>query len=198
MNVYEIKVENTYIFYGYANEIEIENEIVYVSDYRREKVEKLRKIQDKKLSVMSELLLIHGFDKIGILCDKPLKFIQNKYGKPSMENSDGWNFNFSHSGDMAVCAISNYIVGVDVELATRDCGVAAKKYFTKEEIELTKEYGTSYIWTRKEAVAKADGRGIGMGIDKIDTSVDIVTSGDNEYRLVTNRVGDYYISVAYR
>lgn len=198
MNVYEFTVENAYIFYGYAQGIDLESAMLQVSDYRREKTEKLRKIEDKKLSLMSELLLIYGIEKLGISCNKPFKFIQNEYGKPAIEDLEGWYFNFSHSGDLVVCVISKCEVGVDVELVTRDCSFVAQKYFTKAETELAHKYGTSYVWTRKEAVAKANGRGIGVGVDRIDTSSDVVTLDGEEYNLFTNLVDDYYISVACR
>ena len=42
------------------------------------------------------------------------------------------------------------------------------------------------------------GTGIGIGIDRIDTSDDTVILDGEEYRVFTNRVESYYISLACR
>lgn len=198
MKVYEITVENTYIFYGYITENDIENGENNLSLYRKNKIADLKNINDKKLSALAELLLLYGMNKLGIKYSIPLEFGLNEQGKPFIKGMDGFFFNLSHSGDMAVCAISHNPVGVDVEKTTRDCTGIADRYFTDDEKEIGREKGGSYIWTRKEAVAKADGRGIGAGIARVDTSGDLVRVEDEEYRVFTNSVDGYYISLACR
>ncbi len=198
MKVYEITVGNIHIFYGYITENDTDNRDDILSLYRQKKVANIRNIKNKRLSILAEMLLLYGMDKLNIKCNYPLEFTNNEFGKPYITGMENFYFNLSHSGDMAVCAISDTPVGVDVEKITRDCGVAIDRYFLPSEIEISKGRGTSYIWTRKEAVAKANGRGIGVGIDKIDTSGDIITLDGEEYRLFTNRVARYYISCACR
>ncbi len=196
MKVYKITVENTHIFYGYTIENDTENKDDILSLYRKNKVAKLKDAHDKKLSILAEMLLLYGMDELNIKHNYPLEFTLNEQGKPCVMEKDNLFFNLSHSGDMAVCAISDKPVGVDVEKITRDCSSAVDRYFTCSERRISEDKGTSYIWTRKEAVAKADGRGIGMGINKIDTSGDLVTADGVLYKVFTNSVDDYYISCA--
>lgn len=198
MKVYEITVENTHIFYGYITENDIDIRDNKLSQYRKNKVANLKNVNGKKLSLLAEALLLYGMDTLGAKYDVPLEFAFNKHGKPFVKGRDDLFFNLSHSGDMAVCAISDNTVGVDVEKITRNCDSAVEKYYTVREKDLSADKGSSYIWTRKEAVAKANGRGIGIGIGKIDTSGDCVNIEDEEYKIFTCSVDGYYISVAYR
>ena len=198
MKVYELTLENTHIFYGYATENDTENRYNDLSQYRKSKVAKLKNINNKELSVLSEMLLLYGMDMLNIEHRKPLEIALNEYGKPYVNGMDDFYFNLSHSGDMAVCAISDVPVGVDVEKISRDCSSIIDRYYTDFEKEISKDKGTSYIWTRKEAVAKANGRGIGVGIDKIDTSGDYVVIDDEKYLIFTKSVDDYYISFSYK
>ncbi len=198
MKVYEITVENTHIFYGYITENDTENSENQLSFYRRNKVANLKNTNNKRLSVLAEMLLLYGMGKLCIEHKIPLEFALNEHGKPCVAGLDSFYFNLSHSGDMAVCAISNKPVGVDVEKITRDCSKAVERYYTEGEKCISRDKSTSYIWTRKEAVAKADGRGISVGIDKADTSGEVVKVNGEEYKIFTYSVGEYYISFACR
>ena len=198
MKVYEITVENTHIFYGYITENDIDIRDNRLSQYRKNKVKNLKDVNSQKLSLLAETLLLYGMDSLGVKYDIPLEFAFNNHGKAFVKGRDDLFFNLSHSGDMAVCAISDNTVGVDVEKITRNCDSAVEKYYTVREKDLSADKGSSYIWTRKEAVAKANGRGIGIGIGKVDTSGDCVNIEDEEYKIFTCSVDGYYISVAYR
>lgn len=198
MKVFEITMDNAYIFYAYISDIDLEKDSMSVSQYRLNKIQRLRQDDDKKRSLLSELLLLYGLNKLEIPHTTPLEFNENDHGKPYIKDISNWQFNISHGGDMAVCAISENAVGVDIEDIARESRGISEKYFTDAEKELSEKYGMSYIWTRKEAVAKANGTGIGIGIERIDTSNDTVILDGEEYRVFTNRVGKYYISLACR
>jgi 4'-phosphopantetheinyl transferase len=96
-------------------------------------------------------------------------------GKPRMDPACGVEFNVSHSRGLVVVAISRVgTVGVDVEYIDQSFAAGselldiARENYLREEI-LSGEQALSDserllwfygAWTRKEAVAKADGRGI--------------------------------------
>lgn len=99
------------------------------------------------------------------------EFTINQYGKPSIENSV-FEFNLSHSGNVAVVAFSvNIPVGVDVEAKRSDFDYIAigKHFFTSEEsshIESDKNPEDRFFqyWTGKEAIAKAIGQGLSIDL----------------------------------
>jgi 4'-phosphopantetheinyl transferase len=110
-------------------------------------------------------------------------------GKPRLrdESPDGLRFNMSHSGDMAVLAvIRGREVGVDIEALhypAPDTG-AFRAFFSPCELSSIEacaggERATTFYrtWTRKEALLKATGEGLGG----MDADLDL-SSGDDLWR----------------
>jgi 4'-phosphopantetheinyl transferase len=101
-------------------------------------------------------------------------------GKPRLAGNSGLRFNLSHSGDVALLAVTSELeVGVDVEAIRLDLPVDdLERYFTVCERERLRLAGSGEIraqaffryWTRKEAVLKADGSGLSGGLDNLDIS----------------------------
>lgn len=94
-------------------------------------------------------------------------------GKPEVE---GIHFNVAHTGDLALLAIADAQVGVDVERIRpmRDAQGLARRWFRAEEVEridaahdpLTEFFRT---WTMKEAALKLIGVGVGESLPKVLT-----------------------------
>lgn len=105
---------------------------------------------------------------------RDLVFAYAERGKPYLEGSD-LSFNLSHSGDMAVYAVTrSRTVGVDVEFLGRRVSrdAVAQRFFAPEETEVIdsapdgeKERTFFTIWTLKEAYLKACGGGISIPLD---------------------------------
>ena len=80
--------------------------------------------------------------------------------------SDGIHFNISHSGHCAVCAISiEEEIGIDVEQVSVVEPGEFTEFFTGDEIIRIKQASepmrTFYdLWTKKEAILKAEGNGL--------------------------------------
>lgn len=122
----------------------------------------------------------------------------NKNGKPLL---DFCFFNIAHSGDFAVCAVSDSPIGVDIECVGRF--KKRKKYmlFTALESEyINKEDGESRfytLWTRKEAYLKAKG---GILADAANT--ELVTPDFklrdifDGFRFTTEKTDGYILSTA--
>ncbi|MBH8605662.1 4'-phosphopantetheinyl transferase superfamily protein [Thermoactinomyces sp. CICC 10522] len=81
------------------------------------------------------------------------------------------NFNLSHSKKLIVCAISQkWRVGIDVEQTKKNCLEVMPLVFTEDEIRYVKYFkevedqfhAFFWIWTRKEALMKAEGKGFFM------------------------------------
>jgi len=112
-----------------------------------------------------------------------LRFYYNQYGKPFLAaefSSYLLNFNLSHSGSMALYAITrNMEIGVDVECVRSDFEYEeiAKRFFSVNEvavlrtIPIEKKLEAFYnCWTRKEAYLKAHGKGLSLPLDSFDVS----------------------------
>jgi len=112
-----------------------------------------------------------------------LRFYYNQYGKPFLApefSSYLLDFNLSHSGSMALYAITrNRAIGVDVERVRSDFEYEeiAKRFFSVNEvailhtIPIEKKLEAFYnCWTRKEAYLKAHGKGLSLPLDSFDVS----------------------------
>lgn len=108
-----------------------------------------------------------------------LEFTNNIYGKPFLKDNN-IQFNMSHSHNIACYVLSfNNKVGVDVEFHDNiiDMTGISEIVFTKKEIELLKSFNTQEkykafytMWTQKEALVKAIGRGLSYPINTIETT----------------------------
>jgi len=111
-----------------------------------------------------------------------LFFYYNDYGKPALgKNFSGLNFNVSHSGNIALYAVTcGREVGIDVEQIRPDFAVEpiAKRFFSPAEVAVfsdlaahEKKEAFFSCWTRKEAFIKATGKGVSFGLDNFEVSL---------------------------
>ena len=129
-----------------------------MSDYRISKIKKMKNEKAKRLSAMCEIMLA------GYLKRKP-KYEIDGMGKPFGEDVF---FSFSHSGDIALCAVSDKEIGADIE-KIRDVNPDIAKRFCDSEYNYIKSSADSKdaffeIWTKKESFLKAEGFGISGGL----------------------------------
>jgi 4'-phosphopantetheinyl transferase len=113
-----------------------------------------------------------------------IPFCTSTYGKPALAApvKGRLEFNLSHSGDIALVAITNNSeVGVDVETIRPmpDALQIAKRFFSAAESDALKqlppsEQATAFLnlWTRKESFVKATGLGIANSLTRFE-----ITSG---------------------
>lgn len=110
-----------------------------------------------------------------------LEIATGPHGKPVLARHPELRFNISHTGDLAIVAISEtHEVGVDVESLARtvDHDALAKKYFSEMERNhfaqlpaIQRNAHFLRVWTCKEAVAKARGVGLHAPFTQIEVSV---------------------------
>ncbi len=110
--------------------------------------------------------------------------IEGEHGRPALAAGHGSSvdFNWSHSGDRAVAAMGHGVsLGIDIEhVRARPRALEiAERYFSHTEFAALKSVPPEQrsaafldIWTAKEAVLKALGRGIAFGLHRLDISVD--------------------------
>ena len=127
---------------------------------RRNKIDRLRQDRDKMLSLAAGTLLKYGLCEYGISDDEVIYDGR----KPRVLNRDVY-FNVSHSGNRAMCVISDDEVGCDCQIIDRYRREAAEKFFCKNEIALIEksaDKGAEFcrLWTLKECLLKLKGCGI--------------------------------------
>ena len=127
----------------------------------------------------------------------PLILSRGKSGKPYFANCP-LQFGISHSGDLAVCALSDLPVGIDVERLRekKNAEIFAKRFFSPRECAILtaardKNNAFFEIWTKKEAALKLRGRGIDSPLAEIDTTQSAFSVFD-----IKAAGGDYVASVA--
>jgi len=113
-----------------------------------------------------------------------LAFRVGPHGKPALDGPAaraGLEFNVSHSGDLALCAVTHArAVGVDVEAIRPDfaTGEVARRFFAPAEVAALEALPSGErveaffaCWTRKEAYLKGRGTGIALGLDRFEVSL---------------------------
>jgi 4'-phosphopantetheinyl transferase len=114
-----------------------------------------------------------------------LGFDYNPYGKPHLAGDLGIRFNTSHSHDLVLLTFArDREVGVDIERVRADLGlkgIAASCFAPRELATLQslrsdlRERAFFACWTRKEALAKAEGKGLALPLRRFEVAL---TSGE--------------------
>ncbi|MBL0741373.1 4'-phosphopantetheinyl transferase family protein [Chryseolinea lacunae] len=142
-----------------------------------EKAGKYRRWEDAQAFLMGRLLLGKGLAAQGVNGHEEI--IQyNAYNRPYIAGANV-DFNISHSGGFVVCALgSNCRVGVDIERIHdvnvhdfADCLTGEEWRRVNAQKESLPEFFR--IWTIKEAVIKADGRGLQIPLKEIQSDEQI-------------------------
>ena len=119
-----------------------------VSAHRRDKVRAYRFAKDRRLSLLSGLLLDELLSERG-LRERDMDYREGQGGKPLFANRPDLHFSLAHGERMAVAALADAPIGVDVEyLPTFPHDIAEP-----------------YAWTEMESVGKLLGCGVGGFVD---------------------------------
>jgi len=166
-----------------------------VSEKKREEISKFWFKEDRWRKLISALLLRYVVIKyLGI---KDCCILLNKYGKPSLKNYPDFHFNISHSGNWVVIAIGDSSIGIDIEVIKqfRDFMEIGKNYFSKMEYDVlinshsSKKLDLFYeIWTKKESLIKAEGKGLSISLKSFSVPLDTVSTlsyNDNIWNFYT-------------
>jgi 4'-phosphopantetheinyl transferase len=102
-----------------------------------------------------------------------VEFAAGPHGKPELSGS-ALRFNLSHSGDMALIALTRAAeVGIDVERTSRRSSAVERTLTDAERASLDdrdRHIALLRLWCRKEALAKAGGGGLGWAPETFDTT----------------------------
>ncbi len=152
----------------------------------RTRIRALRNKGDASRSLTAYSLLFQFLSASFDASPKDLVFVEGPHGKPELKTPDGICFNCAHSGKWALCAVSRYPVGVDIEEISFPFDDSLYAYLHPTEIEYLDGFPGDLrdekfldIWTTKEAYLKA----LGCGLLRDPASFAIVCSGQGKLRV---------------
>jgi len=137
--------------------------------------------------LLGKMLLLKGLVARGYPSDILSAIQYNECNKPWLNETV--SFNISHSGDHIICALSGSLhVGIDIEQVRpveltdfTDCFSTTEWECMRNSDNLLNSF--YQFWTRKEAVLKADGRGLGIPLNEFEVVNDKVLVGAAAWHL---------------
>jgi len=151
-----------------------------------QKILRFRRWEDAHLSLFGKLLLIRALQSMGHHAGLLQQISYNDYDRPVLP-LPAIDFNITHSGPLVACAIAdNRKIGIDVEEAKAIDFEDFKGIWRADEWAAITSPDAGYdefyrLWTCKEAVMKADGRGMSLRLE------DIVIGDDQIARVKEDR-----------
>ncbi|MBR1566865.1 MAG: 4'-phosphopantetheinyl transferase superfamily protein [Oscillospiraceae bacterium] len=167
---------------------------------RREKLASLKNGVARRLSLAASLLLARALQDEGLHADK---IALSEYGKPWLPALPEFHFSLSHSGNMALCAVSSDPVGCDIELPRAFDPKLARRFFHPAECEWlfsqpeAEQYDAFFrIWTGKESFMKALGLGFALPMESFAVVPYLAQAVDRRpWQLRSVRDGEAYIAL---
>lgn len=154
-----------------------ESKLNSLSKERRNKALLHKNENDRLLSVMAGVLLEKAMQDF----DVHYPLIRDGLGYMHSAGKDKLFFSISHSKNLAVCVVSKFNIGIDIEDIHRfekkkyldiNSGFSKRVLSEEEKIFLEQNCNSttiSNIWTRKESYSKILGKGIAMDLRTINT-----------------------------
>ena len=173
----KLRVQDVRIF----SEIEYEKAFSSLPLWRQEKVEKLKKTEDKKLSVFAFSLAREMLSEVLLKDESRTLIYPDEKGKLRVRG-DAVNFSVSHSFPFVAVAVNSGEVGVDIECPREVSRSVLRRSLSEEEIsyvtedvdlreKLSPKESKKFlrIWTMKEAYLKFTGEGLSGGLQNVNT-----------------------------
>ena len=150
-----------------------------------------RRWQDQQAALIGKRLLGQLTEQLLGERVTPDRLETDRYRRPYLPGVPDFDFNISHTEGLVLCcaALGRGRVGVDVEQKKPVDITEFRRVFTAAEYDrlaaLDDPTEMFYrLWTRKEAVMKADGRGFYLDAATIDCLRDPVVIAGTDYRVV--------------
>lgn len=135
-----------------------------------------QKEQSRILSLGAWYLLCRALQNHGVAASEA-QFTFNAHGKPRLKNGE-FCFNLSHSGTLAVCALSKSEAGIDVQAPVKIKEAALARILNAKEYDFVctlkeeeRQQAALRIFTAKESVTKFLGEDIFSVCRKIEVEV---------------------------
>jgi 4'-phosphopantetheinyl transferase len=139
----------------------------------KKRITSFRCWKDSHAALFGKVLLNHAISELGLVELSLSNMLIDKFHRPYFNYP--FNFNISHSGEFVICAASlEESLGVDIEYKDQNVSIDdfADIFNQRQWDEIQQSVNPVEpffnYWTLKEAVIKADGRGLGVALKEID------------------------------
>jgi 4'-phosphopantetheinyl transferase len=162
----------------------------------RTRISRYVRWQDRQAGLFGYLLLSQGLVRYGYPRDYLHRLVWDASGRPFLDVR--LDFNISHSGAYAVCALDTEgRVGIDIEEMRQidiydfrgQMTAGQWQAIIASENRLAEFFS---LWTKKEAVIKADGRGLSIPLDAIITEGEEAFVSGEVWELREVKIADGY------
>jgi 4'-phosphopantetheinyl transferase len=141
-----------------------------LTDAERARADRYRFDDDRRRSIVARSATRRILSRMTGATPYELRIVEGEHGKPALDGGE-IEFNASHSGDLVALAFARETpVGIDVERRRKmhDPLGIARRFFSEAElafVESAEDIAAAFfiVWTAKEAIVKASGKGIGAG-----------------------------------
>lgn len=157
---------------------------------------------DQLRSFTSELLKYYYLAKFLNIPFSEIKIVVTDLGKPILENElNNIHFSISHSGDYVAIAVSDQLVGIDIEKIDSNISIleiGQHIFSPSENSAINGELNNFFmLWTKKESLFKALGTGfINDYYNKTKLTIDLFEKTPDYIIFSTLFYKDYYLSIA--
>ena len=158
------------LYIGNTQTMDYDRLYASASPERRQKAERLRREEDRRLCIAAGALMQRALAEAGY----SQKLAQDENGAPYFPGNPALHISFSHSGERALCAFGEDPVGCDVERVRPVIPAMLRRCLTSDErtalFALPSEAQAERfirLWVLKESYMKAIGLGLRLDPAKI-------------------------------
>jgi len=162
----------------------------------RTRISRYRRWEDRQAGLFGKLLLAQGLRWCGYPREVLRNLVWDASGRPFLDC--GMDFNISHSGEYVVCALCPAgRIGIDIEeirpvdISDFKAQMTHGQWETMMASENRLEKFFS-LWTQKEAMIKADGRGMAIPLNEIIIEGENAFFADDIWGVKEVRIADGY------
>ncbi len=167
-----------------------------MSDARKEAVRKILVPQKQKLKIAADRICRKAISEFCGVPARDTEFSVTDSGKPYAKGLDV-HFSISHSGDYAVCAVSDKEIGIDIEKIREINPDAAKRFACGNERNYINSHTNGFfeIWTLKEAYFKCIGTGLGADIKNVSFNItkEKIICSEKDFDCLFHEIAEGYI-----
>lgn len=162
------------LYLKFENKLDDDTYSIYfkiLPEFLKKKNMKYIRWQDRHAHLYGVLLLLEAIKLYNLDTKIIENLTYNNYGKPFI--NDQIDFNISHSGEYVLCAVSEGVhLGIDIEKMKSIDLKCFASIMTKEQLnEILKSPNPNNafyrLWTIKESIIKAEGRGMSIPMETI-------------------------------